>query len=432
MKTADRLRKLINESKVETTSQADARILGDALRGIERLGVPGEDIWRMIMKSRMSKVAIVAATVIVAVSVALYSLGSALEATAFAECVRPVLYDRTASFDVALEHEDQPLQHSRFLCMAPGHIRQEKPDGTVHIADYNRNLVLTLNPDEMKAKLQSLNADPDAGYSDVLADMQQRIEHAVRVRDESVESLGRKLIDGREAVGFRVRLDQSQDGPIGWQDKGTFTVWADPDTKEPIRLEWYDDLFAINTIATNISLDVEIDASLFSLEPPHGYALTAISPEQSTATPSQNVFDEQEVVDVLRRWTVLSGGLFPSSLNVQAIKDIDPNADTSFIQKEFNGFEGGIHFATPHAALDPNEPLPQEELNKYLNGVMFIVMGRLQVVMADMDDWSYAGKGVSVGDSDTAILWYRQKGAEACRVVYGDLTVEDVRLEDMP
>lgn len=405
-----------NQEKKEATSRPTIRL---------------EFMWRTIMRSRMSKIAAVAATLIVAVSIALYSLGG-LEATAFAEYVRPVLYARTASFDVALEREDQPLQRSRFLCMAPGHIRQEKPDGTVHIADYNRNLVLSLDPDEITAKLQNLHTDPDAGFSDVLAEMQQRIEDAVSLRDESVESLGRKLIDSREAVGFRVRLDRSYDGPIGWQDKGTFTVWADPDTKEPIRLEWYDDLFGINTIATNLSLDVELEASLFSLEPPQGYALTVESPEQPTESPSEGAFNEQEVVDVLKRWTVLSGGSFPSSLNVQAIKDIDPNADTSFIQKDFNGFEGGIHFATPHATLDPNESLPQEELNKYVNSVMFIVMGRLRVVMADMDDWSYVGKGVSIGDSDTAILWYRPKGAETCRVVYGDLTMEDIRLEDMP
>jgi hypothetical protein len=48
------------------------------------------------------------------------------------------------------------------------------------------------------------------------------------------------------------------------------------------------------------------------------------------------------------------------------------------------------------------------------------------------DKWHYAGKGVQLGDADAAIFWYRPKDSETYRVIYGDLTVEDVTAEDLP
>ena len=47
-------------------------------------------------------------------------------------------------------------------------------------------------------------------------------------------------------------------------------------------------------------------------------------------------------------------------------------------------------------------------------------------------DWHYAGRGVQLGDGNTAIVWYRPVGSETYRVIYGDLSVEDVLPGDLP
>jgi len=47
-------------------------------------------------------------------------------------------------------------------------------------------------------------------------------------------------------------------------------------------------------------------------------------------------------------------------------------------------------------------------------------------------EWHYAGKGVKLGDADTAIFWYQPKDSETYRVIYGDLSVKDVAPEDLP
>ena len=41
-------------------------------------------------------------------------------------------------------------------------------------------------------------------------------------------------------------------------------------------------------------------------------------------------------------------------------------------------------------------------------------------------------KDVKLGDADKAIFWYRPKGAEKYRVIYGDLSVKDVAPENLP
>jgi hypothetical protein len=66
MKPADRIKKLINKSDVTTDSEADKRILGDALEHLEKLkqqksAGTGPNIWRTIMRAKVSKLATAAA-----------------------------------------------------------------------------------------------------------------------------------------------------------------------------------------------------------------------------------------------------------------------------------------------------------------------------------------------------------------------------------
>ena len=72
MKPEDKIKKLINESDVTTSSDTDKRILSGALEHLDKLkqknsAVPRPNIWRTIMKSKTSKMA--AAAVIIALVV---------------------------------------------------------------------------------------------------------------------------------------------------------------------------------------------------------------------------------------------------------------------------------------------------------------------------------------------------------------------------
>jgi hypothetical protein len=204
------------------------------------------------------------------------------------------------------------------------------------------------------------------------------------------------------------------------------SIWALRNSKLPVRMCFHDprngefgDFF--------FDYSEQKDAKFFDPN-----AFTNETQEQSIHPLNEDVFNEQEIIDVFRRWTVLSGGTFPSSLGMQAIKDIDPNTDISSLYNGSKNQTGSIHFETPYATLDRDNPPSQEEMDKYFNSVIFILTGRVQSAMAGMTEWQYLGKGVKFGDANTAILWFRPKGSQTYRVIFGDLSANDVRPENLP
>jgi hypothetical protein len=46
--------------------------------------------------------------------------------------------------------------------------------------------------------------------------------------------------------------------------------------------------------------------------------------------------------------------------------------------------------------------------------------------------WSYAGKGVKLGEADKVILWYQPEGSNTYRAIYGDLKAADIAQENLP
>jgi len=66
MKPADKIKELISKSDVQTTSETDKRILGGALDHLEKLkkkkaAATQPNVWRTIMKTRITKLAAAAA-----------------------------------------------------------------------------------------------------------------------------------------------------------------------------------------------------------------------------------------------------------------------------------------------------------------------------------------------------------------------------------
>lgn len=50
----------------------------------------------------------------------------------------------------------------------------------------------------------------------------------------------------------------------------------------------------------------------------------------------------------------------------------------------------------------------------------------------EKDSFRYLGKGVRLGDKDRLVCWYRLKGVQTYRAVYGDLRVVDITAEELP
>ena len=60
------------------------------------------------------------------------------------------------------------------------------------------------------------------------------------------------------------------------------------------------------------------------------------------------------------------------------------------------------------------------------------LFGRMKLFLQENEGWKYAGKGVKRGDAQTPIFWYVPKGSQQGQVVYGDLSVRDVPVDQLP
>jgi len=345
-----------------------------------------------IMRSRITKLA-AAAVIIIAILTAIHFLGSPIEGIAWADVVRPILTARTVVFNVIMvEGENVPIT-SRVMNMGTQRFRSEvlSPDGktvqVIVIVDYNTSEMLELFPKQKTAVLIELKDFPEKPEN-LLETVRNSITVLQNDPNFSVEPLGEKEIDGQIAKGFRAT------GP-----DGEMTVWADLETALPVRMEhkWRQMQF----ICTDFEFDVEMDESLFSMEIPEGYSAL---PKAELPIASST---EQDLIESLRIWAeVILDGVFPRDLSTQVYVDD--------VKKNRGKF----------AKLQQEQKL--ELAMKMGPGFMFF-----QLLKAE-NDWHYVGKNVKLGDSESPVCWYRPEGSETYRVIYGDLSVEDVAPENLP
>jgi len=394
MRPTEKIEKLVKNVRIKTNPQVNKAVLSelcDELGKVQKKNSTGarSNIWRIIMRNRITKFAAAAAIIIAALTGILY-FGGPIDGAGvtWAVVVRPILTARTVVFNV--EGENVPV--TRVMNIGTQRVRGEvlSADGKtvqVIVIDYDTFRMLTLIPIQKKAVVIDLKDIPEKPEN-VLEELRNMVTEIQNDPDVSVEPLGEKEIDGRIANGFRATGTD-----------GEMTVWADSQTSLPIRIEqkWRQMEFAL----TNFEFDVELDESLFSMEIPEGYSepqRTTLSIEGST---------EQDLIETLRIWAeVILDGTFPRDLSGQVyVDDVNKNRE-KFVK------------------LQDEERL--ELAMKMQPGFIFVQ------ILRDENDWHYIGRDVKLGDGNSPICWYKPTGSETYRVVYGDLSVKDVSADDLP
>jgi outer membrane lipoprotein-sorting protein len=394
MKSAeDKVRALINEAKIETGSGADERTLADALSELEkmrqkRLTRSRQNIWRITMKSPIVKLA-AAAVVIVAVLIGVHFISNPFGTTVtFAKVIQPILNAHTVVLDfiAGKEEESGPVIHD---IIVGNKIRRTLSNmETIMIIDLDNARMLTLDPKTKGAAYVDIQGPLQEGTKNLLELVRNIVTN---LKDLPAQELGQRNIDGHKAIGFRESNPNVE-----------LTIWADPKTAQPIRIEL---LLAQKSlyILKNIEFDVQIDESLVSMDIPADYTL-------SKTEVNLRDFTEQDFIEGLRIWAeLLLNGNFPESISVEDYLKLTPLVGEKISQLNVSDEEGtrlGMSF------------------------------GRGMIFFQQLDpygiDWHYAGSGVKLGDASKAIFWYQPKGSQTYRVIYGNLTVKDVKPEDLP
>jgi outer membrane lipoprotein-sorting protein len=358
--------------------------------------------WRWIMRHPVSRVAAATIFVLAAGGVALwFSMGNTN--AAFADFLESIITVKSAKFKSTLGAEGKPSETAQAMFLAPNRFRYELP-GRVIIC--NGEKMLISDAKEKRAVLTEFaNMPKDVSSQNWFADLQM---HLLQARDDPKvkrETLGEKLIDGHKVVGYQLTMP----------DK-VIILWGDPKAGLPIRIEqrfvaaepekFVAERESKSTSAitmTDFVLNLPLDESLFSLEPPAGY--TVVRGEVDASSPR-----EKDLIEALRCYSDLFGGAFPDSFVIND-RTMNPIMERIFVKKGWKLTQGSKPSQEQHQVL-------LETLSKIGRGFEFAAEN-----LASDSDAHYAGKGISFGTKDTPIFWYRPKDAKQYRVIYADLSV---------
>ena len=216
----------------------------------------GRSLW---YGTRLIRVAAAAAVLLAGVGLITWlTRGNGIANLSFAQVLERVEQSQTIVYTITQTQADGQILVTRCAYVNPGLLRWEMGTARIHIIDFQKKKALVLDP--MKKTGRILEIDPSSSPLNIIEEMKN-------FRDGSETILGVREIDGQKAVGFKFHK-HARKGEI------EYTVWANVQTNLPIRTEGkiVRSDKTIEVVVTGIEFDVELDKSLFSLEP-EGYTI---------------------------------------------------------------------------------------------------------------------------------------------------------------
>ncbi|MHC4204904.1 MAG: carboxypeptidase regulatory-like domain-containing protein [Planctomycetota bacterium] len=279
MRPADNIRKSFKELHIPTSAELDEQINAEISMALvkaknNKSADPLPNIWRIIMKSKMTKFAAAAVIIVAVVLVLDIVYEPELVSGAFADVVQPLLAVEAGSFKMTIDvtgadldwinYGDDPVQTIDVVFAEPGRTRWDTPTGETLIVNMQEGKLMILMHAEKQAAVMQLGPAgmiPVHNRFNKLLELKPFIRYALEVENDSVEFLGEREIEDVTAIGY------SMTNP---QHHGDITVWADAETKQPVLIE--QSMGTQTAIISGIAYDLDMTAeSLFSVEPPEGY-----------------------------------------------------------------------------------------------------------------------------------------------------------------
>ncbi len=346
--------------------------------------------WREMMRRPVPR--LIAATIVCLATAAPWLIFPGRQSTAFAieNYATALVEAKTARFQMEISIEGIANQKIRAYYLAPGKFRQEMAflgAGSATISDDVAGKMVMLMPAMKTAMVMSSKGKPkDQPPNDPFFRLRELLTKSRDMKDNPFKPIGEKEINGKQATGFR--------SDSAW---GQFTIWGDPQTGHPVRVEavWSGPT-RNETVMSDFEINVDLELSLFDLTPPVGYQVQSM--EVDVSKPG-----EQDLVDAFKACGALSGGEFPNAMG--------PLAQTFFFTRH---------------TKERFKNASNEELQKIVKEISPIGRGfQFALELPRSCDAHYAGKGVTQGTADRPIFWYKPEGGAKYRVINADLSVKD-------
>jgi outer membrane lipoprotein-sorting protein len=339
---------------------------------------------RTIMKSPMTRIAAAAALILVAALGINYIMTPSVT---WAQVIEPILNAKTIAFDLIIGGEESGLTMHDIVAGSRIRRTMSNMPNMTQVIDLDNAQLLGLDTQAKTAVYVDIKGDLGDRTRSYIKFVRQIIS---QLQEGQVQELAEQTIDGQKAVGF-----------IGKGQNEEVTIWADPRTGLPIRIEAKIGQ-EFSFIMKNFEFNAAVDESLVSMDVPEGFTLQKTNIDLGNAS-------EQDFVESLRIWAEIIGdGTFPEAIGTESVMREMPK----LVQKV--------------TAMQVSEEKGTQICMSFAKGMLF------HQILEGQGRWTYAGEGVKLGDASKAIFWYQPKDSATYRVIYGDLTVKDVTPENLP
>jgi outer membrane lipoprotein-sorting protein len=285
MRPAENIGKMIKNINIETNAKTDQAVLGDIAKAFEeskknKSVIIQPSIWRIIMKSKVTKLAIVA-LIVIAVLIAISQYGGSIGGTSvvWADVVKNTEQARAFTYR---ERETQKYggktresERQCYFSTEYGFRMDNYKNGQIAISTFTlpveKALIGIVHPMKTYSR-KSLPETEIAGYQQVGPKYIVKLFTSVEYKE-----LGCKIINGVEAEGIEVR-----DPSVGRMNFPVTSfvgrLWVDVETSYPVLLESeivgdHNGPIEIKTVTDNFQWDIELDASVFEPNIPADYTL---------------------------------------------------------------------------------------------------------------------------------------------------------------
>lgn len=366
--------------------------------------------WRALMKNPLTKMSI-AAILLIALIILLQGLGSTSVAIG-------KMLERMAQMDYTYHHQwiitqeqGDPAVINSLIYKSQNHgIRQElmvggEPLSTVYIPKDSNSMIQLLHltqqvittvmgPQQM-AEIQH-KTDPTFWIKEAL-----KFKHT----DLEPQDFNGVMVEG-------IEIDDPNYMAMLFE-QATCRIWVNVDSQLPVRIEVHgtsDNGKMVNDmVASDFDWQVQLAPQIFEPNIPTGYKI---------GVPLQASDAESAALDSLRAFADLTGGQYPSQLNLM-----------DYMQEAFPGLMLS-RFKDPNAEYPthPKLPFTSQDLQTMASlKHMGVFYGKL---MADCNEVAYYGEKVMPQHRDMVLLRWRED-EEHYKVIFGDLVVAQVTPEEL-
>jgi hypothetical protein len=413
MRPTDKINQLIKHIHIKASAELDKRVYDSfanaPAKSKNRQSVPTQPIlWRIIMKSNITKFA--AAAVIVAAALVIYSQFGTSGVTWGAlaqkiDGVKSVVYDLTTNAKIqglTPAPVSTTITGKSYYSSEYGERSEQYMNDKLAMIMYANpveNLYLTVIP-ESKKYLKVTNKSQEEIKQ--IADKEDPRLWVKRMMSVEYKKLGRKNINGINVEGI-----ESTDPKVmgGMFEKGIIRLWVEIGTDYPVRIEVDGTAsggqMQMSMVMDNFQWNVDLDPALFAPEIPDDYT----SQEMTVSS----VASEDEAITALRFYAELTQGRYPSGLSIMTfVKEV-----TETLSKIY-----GKEITTK-----------QDEYTSKLEST-YPILAFYTRLNATSKDVAYYGDKVTAENPKLVLMRWKVKEG-IFHVIYGDLSTGDVTPEEL-